>query len=324
MLNAHSRIAVPEEIVYFTSFKAGTPIEEWRAPNLSPSAYRDLVHDVLADNPTVLANLDRDTLEADLLRDGPTDLRRPYAGLLTAWAQAQGKPRWGEKTPGNLFFVDVLLDMFPDAQFIHVVRDPRAGVASMQAVDFFPNNVFFNALSRAKHHRVASHFEARVSAGHWTTIRYEDLVSEPETVLRRLCPFLGEAFEPGMLQYHRSSAHFMKEEAAASFNAAATRPVTTDMTEKWKRQLSDRDVAAIETLCRDEMRRYDYRPTGRRLRLSNRLTLWTHTVYWALQQWRHRHEREYTVKSLMFARLRSRLQAWVRPRFPALAARIGP
>jgi hypothetical protein len=323
MLNAHSRIAIPEELVYFNSDLAGVPITTWRAPKLSESAYQAFVTGVLDTNPTVLADVDRDALEAEL-RTGPRDLRRPYAHLLTTWAQAQGKPRWGEKTPGNLFFVDVLLEMFPDAQFVHVVRDPRAGVTSMQGVDFFPDNVCFNALSRAKHHRVAARFEDLVPADQWTSVRYEDLVSDAESVLRDLCAFLGESFEPAMLRYHRSSATFMKADAASSFNAAATRPVTTAMVDKWRQQLSAPEVGLVETICRAEMERYSYAPTDTPLASRDRVALWVHRTYWILQQWRNRKVREYTVKSPMFARFRSRLRAWIDPQFPAVANWIGP
>lgn len=45
ILNAHSRIAIPEEVVYFGSFMAGVPIEKWRSPGLSEEAYSDFVHD---------------------------------------------------------------------------------------------------------------------------------------------------------------------------------------------------------------------------------------------------------------------------------------
>lgn len=325
MLNAHFRIAVPEEISYFQSFMAGVPIESWRTPGLSEEAYRTFVGEVLDTNAAVFDTMDRNALKAAVMDGEGRDLRTPYARLLGEWAQAQNKPRWGEKTPGNLFFVDILLEMFPDAQFIHVVRDPRAGVASMQEVDFFPNNVFFNALSRAKHHRVATYFASRVPAAQWISIRYEDLVSDAESVLRTLCTFLGEPFDPTMLQYHRSSATFMKADAATSFNAAATRPVTTAMVDKWKEKLSAREVALVETICRAEMERYDYVPTDALdLPWTDRITLWAHTRYWALQQWRNRKVREYTVKSPMFARLRSRLRGWIGPRFPAVAGWIGP
>lgn len=324
MLNAHSRIAIPEETIYFKSSIAGVSIDNWRAPGLSTAAYHTLVTSTLDANPTMLAHLNRSGLEAELCQDAPHDLRRPFALLLQRWAEAQGKARWGEKTPGNLFFVDVLLEMFPGAQFIHVVRDPRAGVASMQQVDFFPNSIPFNAMNRRKHDRVAERMRHHVPSTQWRTVLYEDLVADPESVLSALCSYLGETFEPAMLAFHRTSSQYMKSEAATSFNAAATQPVTDTMTEKWKAQLSPQDVAVIETVCTTELHRYGYVPTGARPSLTARLGLLAHEAYWWLQEWRNRHDREFTVKSPMFARSRGRLSARIRPISPSLATRLHP
>ena len=45
ILNAHPKIAIPEEVVYVGSLMAGVPIEKWRKPGLSDDAFRDFVHD---------------------------------------------------------------------------------------------------------------------------------------------------------------------------------------------------------------------------------------------------------------------------------------
>ena len=150
LLNAYSRIAIPDELIYLDSHLGGAPIEQWRDPALSPEEYEAFVDRFLDDNCQPLTELDHAALKAEILAGRP-DLRRPYRLALEDWAHHHGKDRWGEKTPGNLFYADVLLDMFPEAQFLYVVRDPRAGVASMQKVSFFPDDIVFNALSRRKH-----------------------------------------------------------------------------------------------------------------------------------------------------------------------------
>ena len=52
-----------------------------------------------------------------------------YAGALRAifeqFATSKGLVRWGDKTPEYNYHLDVLLELFPTAQFVHVVRDPR-------------------------------------------------------------------------------------------------------------------------------------------------------------------------------------------------------
>lgn len=324
MLNAHSRIAIPEETAYFKSVMGGVPVERWHSPDLSEDDWRAFVRKTLDANPLLFDTLSRPALEQTLQNSAERDLRWPLAHTLEQWAQAQGKARWGEKTPGNLFFADVILEMFPDAQFIHVARDPRAGVASMQKVDFFPNSVYFNALSRQKHAQVAETMQRLVPEAQWRTVRYEDLVADPAVTLRGLCAFLEEPFEPAMLQFYRNSAQYMKDAAASSFNAAATRPVTSDRTEKWKEELSAREVAIIETICASEMQEYGYPSSSCPMQLSDWVGLFVHTSYWTLQQWRNQDTREFTVKEPIFTRSRKRLSDWIARWFPSVAASVQP
>lgn len=303
ILNAHSRIAIPDEVGYFEKIHPHlTP--SWRAPGFSDAAYRHFVSDALDRYFVDLTGTDRDALEARILAAGPRDYRQPYKMALEAWARAQGKPRWGEKTPANLFYVDVLADMFPTARFIYLARDPRAGVRSMQHTAFFPDDVILNALSRRKHAEEAFRLlPEHVPDAQWTTVRYEDLVADPEPVARALCRFLDEPYEPAMLAFHRDADRYLNDEAARSYNAAATRPITTEKLEQWKTDLADDDIALVELICQPEMERFDYAPTARRLPLRRWPDLFVKVSYWILQSWRNRHIPHYTIKHRAFIRL---------------------
>ena len=308
MLNAHSRIAVPEELLYLRSHYAGVRVEDWRNPTLSTSDYTAIVRDFVSNTVQLHPSLDADALTRTILAHPSPDLRRPYEVVLQAWADQNGKERWGEKTPGNLFYVDILREMFPSAYFLYVVRDPRAGVASMLKTDFFPEDVVFNALSRRKHARVGLQLLRNyVAPGHWMTVRYEDLTTHSEETLRQVCRLIGEPYEDRMLHFHRTAEAYMKEDAASSFNATATRPVTTRRVDAWRDQLSERTIALVETICADEMQRHDYSAVGRAMTLGAWAELALKATYWRVQCWRNRDVRHYTVKHALLARFRSRL-----------------
>lgn len=309
ILNAHPRIAIPDELIYFESRLAGVPIEEWRTPDLSPDAYEDFVDHFLETCCQPLDELEPSALRADIL-DGPHTLRRPYRCALEAWARHHDKPQWGEKTPGNLFYVDILLEMFPAAQFIYLVRDPRAGVASMQRVEFFPDDVVFNALSRRKHDTDGrALLTEHVPAPQRTTVRYEDLVRRPEATTRSICEFLEEEYTPEMLRFHLDADDYMKDEAEERYNSTATQPITDDRVDAWTDRLTDDQVAVVEWICRDIMQDFGYARTNRQSSLAAWTELLVKRAYWTLQCWRHRHRRGYTVKYQILSRTRSRLRA---------------
>lgn len=312
MLNAHSRIAVPEELLYFRSEYGGVSVKQWAAPGLSEAAFTKLAREFVDNVVALHPELDRDELLRSILDCPDRSLRQPYETVLNQWVRLQGKARWGEKTPGNLFYVDVLVDMFPDATFLYVVRDPRAGVASMQRADFFPEDAIFNALTRRKHACVGMDLLHRhVAPDRWTTIRYEDLVTFPEATLRHVCSVVGERYEPQMLQYHQNAESYMKAKAVSTFNATATQPVTTRKMDAWRGVLTLDQVAVVERICGEEMDTHGYDaihprlPVGRRLLTALESSL--KVCYWHIQNWRHRHIRHYTVRSRIFARSRGRL-----------------
>ena len=315
ILNAHPRIGIPDELIYFHSFLAGVPIEHWRDPDLSTEEYKSFVDRFLTENCRPLDELDKGALKEEILA-GARDFRRPYRCALEAWARHHDKDRWGEKTPGNLFYADVLLEMFPKAQFLYMIRDPRAGVASMQGVSFFPDDVVFNALSRRKHDvRGRVLLERSVPDTQRMTVRYEDLVRAPESQTRAICRFLGEDFSPQMLHFHRDADDYMTDEAEERYNATATRPITDDRIDAWCDRLAPDQVAAVESICHDIMQRFQYEPTEHALSLATRGTMIVKKAYWALQCWRHRDVRHYTVKSQFLERTRTRLHTlvqWVR------------
>ncbi len=309
ILNAHPNLAIPEEVVYFGSSLAGVPIGRWRDPGLTKEAYTSFVMQFLDNNCQPLGDIDRDELLDTILEEGPADFRRPYQCVLEAWAGRQGKSRWGEKTPGNLFYADIIHEMFPDARFIHLVRDPRAGVSSMLGTSFFPNDVVFNALGRAKFMTEGrALLERHVPAEQRFLLRYEDIVAAPEPTIRALCDFLGEAFEPAMMDFHEGASKFMKKEAATDFNAAATRPISADMRDKWRSKLDTADIAKIQAVCRQPMSEFGYELEPATLGLADRIEVWFKQLYWRYQTYRNRHVRHYTVKSMMFARVRGRMR----------------
>ena len=307
ILNAHPRIAIPDELIYFDSHLAGIPIEQWRSPDLSRPAYERFVQDFLTNNCRPLDAIDKETLKTEILSGTPT-FRRPYRCVLEAWAEAHGKERWGEKTPGNLFYPDIILEMFPDAHFLYVVRDPRAGVASMQKVSFFPDDVVFNALSRRKHDtKGRSLLHQTVPPSQRQTIRYEDLVQNPASEVQSICRFLREEYTPAMLRFHQDADDYMKDEAQRGYNETATHPITDDRVDAWRRQLLPRQVATVESICSDIMQCFEYEPTRHRVSLSRRAEILVKQAYWTYQCWRHRDIRQYTVKHPLFARARARL-----------------
>lgn len=309
ILNAHSRIAIPDELVYFDyNFSRGS-FRPWHHPGFSQEQYEQFVSRFLERNEEALAPLYIDHLKHEILSSSAFDLREPYARALQAWAAHHGKQRWGEKTPGNLFYVDLIYDMFPEARFIYMMRDPRAGVDSMNRSVLFSNDTVINALNRRKYMQEGlAQLQAAVPPAQRTLLKYEDLVAEPEQTVQALCTFIGEDFEPQMLNFHQDAEQYMKPRAVKKFNQAATQPIQKSKIDAWQQNLSPDDIAIIEWICTTSMQEHGYDRTDRSPSLLARSVALLKTVYWRHKCRSHAHSPEYVHQDPVLARFRNQVR----------------
>lgn len=120
--------------------------------------------------------------------------------------ERSGKRAIVVKTPSNVLVWERIAACWPDARFIFLLRHPAAVVASIQTwwnPAWHPgeSGSFEESVGKGLRYMAAVEEARRGLSG--VTVRYEDLTSDPETAGRRLCDFLGIAFEPPMLEYGR-------------------------------------------------------------------------------------------------------------------------
>ena len=127
-------------------------------------------------------------------------LSRLFADYHEEYMRKRGKRRWADKTPTYVFLLGFIKTLFPDAQIVHVIRDPRDVVASHRDRWGYQSG----AKSAYKWRRsvtAAREFAESAGDGEYTEVRYEDLVSDAEKVMRGLLEFLNEPWDPIVLDY---------------------------------------------------------------------------------------------------------------------------
>ena len=315
LLNAHSEIAVPDELVYFRGAFFSKSVDNWKITPLDKTQYEWLVDDFLERNRETLSPLDVDKLADQILDrgwsdDAGGDMKLPYEYTLEQWAAAHGKSRWGEKTPGNLFYVRDIVEMFPDAMFIYLVRDPRAGVLSMQKASIYSTDVVINALNRRYYLTKGLRLLERVvSADQRMVLRYEDLLEDPEAKARELCAFLDLPFEDDMLRFHESARQYMNPRAARDINPAANRPILVGKADTWRKEMTPRECAIVEAICGDAMREFGYELSGQSVPLRDWTVSKAKELYWRLQMAKHRRFPQYQVMHGVMPKFRSSARA---------------
>ena len=110
-----------------------------------------------------------------------------------------GKDIIVDKTPNNALIWRRMAAAWPDARYLFLLRHPGSVLESV--LNRHRDAERTGAL-RDVHAQVAGVQEAR-SRLDGLTLRYEDLTADPERETRRVCAYLGVAWEPGMLEYGR-------------------------------------------------------------------------------------------------------------------------
>jgi hypothetical protein len=206
MLGCHPRLSFPEVGWLFPR------IYPWRHTYGDLSVDRNLralASDMLfgLNQPLWGMSLNPATAVAEILALAP---ERSFAGIYTAMHQRYArefgnKPRWGQKTPNNLYFVPQILDNFPNAQFIFITRDGRDACATSIESAFGAGNIYGAAYTWNAANAFVKPFRERYAGtSTWFDIKYEELVAEPERILAGICNFLGEEFALEMLEFYRT------------------------------------------------------------------------------------------------------------------------
>lgn len=192
-------------------------------------------------------------------RDLPEDALGISIALTLLAAEESGHPeaRILCKSPDNLDIVEAHLERLDDSAFVHVIRDPRAVWNSGRGTPRGPQSPHGAALKWADYHSRVLKLGRVVPI---LTLRYEDLMTQPETELRRACDFLDIPFEAAMLEDHGAAAMKQAAEKNPGLWGNLAKPIQHDRITAWSRELPSDEIDIIDNTCRDVMARFGYEP----------------------------------------------------------------
>ncbi len=302
LLNAHSRLFVPRELKYFPRIRLAPGDVDWRGSAPDRPEMERFLRRYFNKRKALFEDIDLESLLDSVLSSATLDYRTPYAAAMNALAHHNGKVRWGEKTPANLFYCDILADMFPDARFVYIVRDPRAVVNSMNSIRYYSDDSALNARNWYQSATVGFELLATsVRDAQRTVIRYQDLVSDPQGTLQSLMSFLGEQYEPAMLSFYEDSKRHMPEQIRSPL---VTAPVSKENAEKWRSQLSNGQVAIVEHICGDAMDKFGFARESNGLSTLAKLRLPIKMAFWDRKRAANADRRAYEVAYRPFEKMR--------------------
>jgi hypothetical protein len=205
-------------------------------------------------------------LVEEQVRLTPTDLAGFVDAVFRTETGVEGDVRWGDKTPDYVRIIPAIHRLFPRAHFVGIVRDGRDVYLSLQERGWRGRSVS----------RIMRHWKTAVNSwdratdvvptSQMTSVRYEDLVSDPEDVLEQLCDRVHLEFDPAMLNFHeRAATRITDAERADGLHAKVQAPISTAELQRWRHDLPLSRRWMVEGAAWDELTACGYEPTiGRR------------------------------------------------------------
>ena len=232
-LDAHSRIHCGPEIKFFRDF------------------YGDYFEDQLAH--IRFARTARDLLPEDDLLDV---LGQAFVTIHERAAQRTGKPRWADKAPENVVYVEQWQQLLGDAWLlIHAVRNPLDTLASMREAEFpltFPPELDARIASYRRYTEAGLDFGEEHPDRYFRVV-YEELTAAPEAVLGKLMDWLGEALEPVQLAFNTVSHQAGLEDPTVGWTSG----VHGERVGRWRDGLSNAEASTVWGATADIWKRID-------------------------------------------------------------------
>jgi len=252
MINGHPALAIPDASHFYTTFY---PLRELYYPLGVEKNVAALVSDALKSFHIRywLPAISTDDVLACVTEYSFSGV---FEALMWAWVKTQGKKYWGEETPQHVYFWNEILLDFPQAKFLHVVRDGRDVALSYRKAQFGPKG-FAAAAYRWNHElNIVRELRSVLAGNRLLEIRYEDLLSNTGPVLERVCRFLGVDSHPAMLAINDGGFAGHTTKTVSGYTGAE---IFRHNSTKWQREARQREIDIYESIAADNLHYYGYR-----------------------------------------------------------------
>ena len=246
MLDVHPELAIPPETHFVPELikrvrKGATDADSALGVITSGTRWPDF-------------HLDAEDLRERLRAREPLDAGTALRVFYEAYAERFGKPRWGDKTPGYGKRLVRIARALPEARFVHVIRDGRDVALSRRKRATNPASVEKHA-KRWQARTKSTRRRAR-KVDHYIEERYEELVLDPEPVLRRVCEFIELDYDPVMLRYYERAEERLREianpfpkmsaERRLEAHRLAAQPPQRGRVAAWREEMTPAEIAEFE------------------------------------------------------------------------------
>ncbi|MEP0007273.1 MAG: sulfotransferase [Balneola sp.] len=168
--------------------------------------------------------------------------------LLSFFGKNQNAKVIGDKTPGYLMHIDLLLKHFKNAKVIHIVRDPRD---CSYSVAHAWGRSYLRAADRWKRGVECVRKSKCINNENFLLIHFEELLENPQKKLTKVCDFIGVEFNEEMINLQKSTENLGEAKGYIG--------IKQDNKNKFKTKFTNKQLRKIESIVKPELLYYGYK-----------------------------------------------------------------
>jgi hypothetical protein len=265
ILHAHSRFSIPPEAGFSMWL-----YQKYR--DYSPNQLDSFLEDMSKSKKIENWNINWDTLKGYLDAKAPLSYSELIDLIYRFYGETVGKNdvRWGDKNNFYLNYIDQIKAIFPNAVFLHIVRDGRNVACSYkrlsqkkfvsQEAPKLPSDIYEIATEWHNNLNTIRNSFEKFNYKNVKEIRLEDLTEHPRKVIVEMLKYIGEEYEEDVLNYFRMEETMGGEPSQylIEWKEKNTKPIQREPKDKYKEILSSSEISAFNRIASKNLSYYNY------------------------------------------------------------------
>jgi hypothetical protein len=270
LLTSHSEIVIPPECGFIVWLHQ--KYSNWAARDAIDSSLRcQFLDELFACKKFDTWALNRMALDSLIIKQKPADYATLCALIYTAYSHQHSRSTtiWGDKNNFYIDFLPTLNEIYPEARFLHIVRDGRDVACSYREVMQNKSASPYAPKLKTDIESIAIEWSAnvlkvadslnRLSNPRKMTVHYEDMVQKPESVLSSICSWLSLTYEPRMLAFHEINRRKQLEPALTmDWKQRTMEPISADTVGRYRTLLSAEEQDVFSMAAGPALTKFDY------------------------------------------------------------------
>ena len=256
MLNSHSQIAIPFESFVILDYARN--INRDYNDLLTLNDREQLVKDLL--NSKGISEWEPKVYREDIIIERCADYSSTIREIFDTYAKKCGKLIWCDKTPSYTPDLHILNELFPSSKFIHIIRDGRDVAASILRQPWGQYSMIKILEDWNQIVNCTRKMGRMLGKERYLEIRFEDLVSSPEVILRSVLEFMDLPFEESVLRKKGGNTNTLLPQRSMNYHTNLSKQPDSGFAYKWQKELSRTDQVLCSIIAKDLFSEIGYPP----------------------------------------------------------------